>query len=412
MSESLGQKKEKLLETLAELPANAEMVLELVRKGPPYKRLDPDFCTEDTRVSGCMANLWIRCAFKQGQCCFACASDSKIVEAVAGLLCGFYSDAEPGEILGLDPSFLREAGLTQHLTANRRNALSNVWKVIRRFAEQHGGPFYDAHNHFHDAVFDPCRDEVAQAVTRRGIVGMVVNGTSEDDWDRVFETASACPSLVRPSVGLHPWFVPSRSDAWFERLEELVKTRACFVGEIGLDRWKKELPYDEQEAVFTRQLALAAKYDRAASIHCLRAWGRMLELLEKGPRPDCGFLLHSYGGPAEMVEAFAELGAYFSFPGYFMRASAVKKHEAFRRVPLERLLVETDAPDQRLPDEQERYPLKDETGQAVNHPANLPEVYEFLAGLRGAAVSELTRNIGANFERLFPASSFTTNPAA
>ena len=90
----------------------------------------------------------------------------------------------------------------------------------------------------------------------------------------------------------------------------------------------------------------------------------------EGPVPERGFLLHSYGGLTEMV-AFAQLGAYFSFPGYW-RAAKGRHREAFKSVPADRLLIETDAPDQRLPDALNAYPLTDSAGEPMNHPANLP----------------------------------------
>ena len=96
--------------------------------------------TEENRVEGCLSNLWIRPEFREGRCWFPCEADSLVVKSIAGLLCDFYSDARPADILDLDPSFLREAGITQHLSANRRNALTRVWGLIRRFAETHAGP--------------------------------------------------------------------------------------------------------------------------------------------------------------------------------------------------------------------------------------------------------------------------------
>ena len=97
----------------------------------------------------------------------------------------------------------------------------------------------------------------------------------------------------------------------------MLDAHSAAVGEIGLDRWKEGLNYEGQEDVFVTQLRIAAERNLPASIHCLKAWGRILELLQEGPVPERGFLLHSYGGPTEMVQAFAQLGAYFSFQVIF-----------------------------------------------------------------------------------------------
>ena len=78
-------------------------------------------------------------SFADGRCWFHCDADSVVVKSVAGLLCELYSDLPPADILSVDPSFLREAGITAHLTAHRRNALTRVWGLIRNFAAQHAG---------------------------------------------------------------------------------------------------------------------------------------------------------------------------------------------------------------------------------------------------------------------------------
>ena len=150
------------------------------------------------------------------------------------------------------------------------------------------------------------------------------------------------------------------------------------------------------------QLRLAAERNLPVSIHCLQAWGRLLEILRAEPRPRCGFLLHSYGGPQEMIAPLAELGAYFSFPGYFAHERKTRQRETFKSVPPDRLLIETDAPDQLLPPEHNRYPLADAaSGKPLNHPANLGAVYDFMAGLLDEPLERLAPRVEQNFLRLF-----------
>jgi TatD DNase family protein len=120
-------------------------------------------------------------------------------------------------------------------------------------------------------------------------------------------------------------------------------------------------------------------------------------LLRDGPLPKRDFLLHSYGGPAEMVEPLAKLGAYFSFPGAFAHERKMRQRDAFRRVPAGRLLIETDAPDQSLPEYRVTHPLE----QSVNHPANITAVYEAAAELLGQAPNDLAKRVEENFVRLF-----------
>lgn len=263
--------------------------------------------------------------------------------------------------------------------------------------------FYDAHNHLQDDRFAGRLAELVAASRAAGVARMVVNGSCETDWPQVAALARELPELIVPSFGYHPWYVGERTPRWREALVEwLDQTPGAVVGEIGLDRWKPGLAYEGQEEAFLTQLRLAAERNRAASIHCLQTWGRLLELLRDSSRPTRGFLLHSYGGPVELVAPLAKLGAHFSFPGYFMHDRKARQRETFKFVPADRLLIETDAPDQLLPDAANAHPLTDPSnGKPLNHPANLPAVYQFVAEVRGVPLAEMAAQVEANFRRLF-----------
>lgn len=247
---------------------------------------------------------------------------------------------------------------------------------------------FDAHNHLQDAALTPHRDRIAQDLAGAGVRALVVNGTCESDWPEVAALCSKCSTLsLLPSFGLHPWDAGNRTPDWQQRLlAQLDANSRAFVGEIGLDRWildrarpddarlagLRRAPLDEQLEVFRWQLALAAERKLPATIHCLDAFGALHDTLRSSPLPGRGFLLHAYSGPAERVALFAQLGAYFSFNGAFLSPSYSRRLEAFRLVPSERLLVETDAPAMRLPVDRERFSLPvTSDGQAPNHPANL-----------------------------------------
>ena len=133
---SLDEKKTDLLERLNYLPTPQDRlmyVMDLAKKQP---NLTPEFRTEEYRVEGCLSNLWFVPRMEGGRCFFECDADSQIVKAIARLLTDFYSGAEPAEILRRDPSFLSEAGITQHLSPNRRNGLSRLWEKISGFARE------------------------------------------------------------------------------------------------------------------------------------------------------------------------------------------------------------------------------------------------------------------------------------
>ncbi|HTI70025.1 MAG TPA: TatD family hydrolase [Candidatus Limnocylindria bacterium] len=279
--------------------------------------------------------------------------------------------------------------------------------------------FFDAHNHLQDDRFAGRQSELVAQAEGADVAAMVVNGACESDWPHVVELATRHASVI-PSLGFHPWYLHERTPGWLERLEALLAQSGAAVGEIGIDRWILGQPaavrshynpalasatptsIEEQCEVFVVQLALAYKYNRPASIHCLQAWGRMEELLRQNARPKCGVVLHSYGGPAEMIPSFTKLGAYFSFPGYFLQERKQRQRDVFKRVPLDRLLVETDAPDQLPPDRWNRFPLDNPSnGKPLNHPANLPAIYEGLAEVLGVPLNELAAQVEGNFRRVF-----------
>ena len=260
--------------------------------------------------------------------------------------------------------------------------------------------FYDAHNHLQDDRFGGRQLALLAACAKAGVARMVVNGACEADWPQVLALARQSP-LVLPSFGYHPWYLRERTPEWLGRLAGCLEAVPSAVGEIGLDRWKPGLSYAGQEEVFLAQLALAARRNLPVSIHCLQAWGRLGELLRDHARPARGVVLHSYGGPAELVPGLARLGAYFSFPGYFLHERKLRQRGTFKHIPADRLLVETDAPDQLLPEDRNRWPLAGAEGQTLNHPANLVAVYQGLAEVLGERVEDLAARVEENYLRVF-----------
>lgn len=261
---------------------------------------------------------------------------------------------------------------------------------------------YDAHNHLQDDRLSAHWADIIATARATGIARMVVNGSGVEDWSIVAGLARRHPDIVQPSFGVHPWHTAEQTADWQPVLcEFLEEFPAAGVGEIGLDRWKPDLRWGGQEEFFTTQLKIAAEQNRPASIHCLKAWGPLLEALENTPRPERGFLLHSYGGSIELIPRLVKLGAYFSLPGYFAHERKHRQAETFRHVPSDRLLMETDAPDQPLPSDRVLHPLPGDPDNPVNHPANLAAIYAFAAELLLLSPEALATQTESNFIRLF-----------
>lgn len=276
-------------------------------------------------------------------------------------------------------------------------------------------PLYDAHQHFHFDPLTPHRARIAADLRAVGLKRAVVNATNEEEWPVVAALARE-HAWILPSHGIHPWDCGNRSPAWLDGLRAaLLADPRAGIGEIGLDRWiidgvrpddpriagLRVAPLDEQREVFAAQLALAAELNRAASIHCVQAFGVLLDVLKATPRPARGFLLHGYGGPAEMVKPFADLGAYFSFNIELLQPRHAARLENFRHLPAERLLMETDAPTKPPPAELNRFSLPAGPEGEINHPANIVVAYEQLAALRGLSLESLAAQVERNFCQLF-----------
>jgi TatD DNase family protein len=275
---------------------------------------------------------------------------------------------------------------------------------------------YDAHQHFHFDQLTPHRALIAADLASIGLKTAVVNGTNEEEWPVVAGLANSY-GWILPSYGVHPWDSGNRSINWLATLrKQLLADPRAGIGEVGLDRWivdgiKADDPriaglrvalIDEQSEVFATQLALGAELNRATSIHCVQAWGKLLEILKETPRPARGFLLHGYAGPAEMIADFTALGAYYSFNIQLLEPKHSARLENFRTIPADRVLVETDAPTKAPAGASNRFPLPAAPDDSeVNHPANIVVAYEALAKLRGLPLDELTTQVEHNFSRLF-----------
>ena len=132
---TLAEKQSELTTRLAALKNGQDRLAALVAQAKQRTSLAPELRVDANLIPGCLAKLWFVPTCHAGVCRFVCDSDSLVVRAIAGLLCEFYSDHAPTEILAHSPNFLAPLGITQHLTPNRRNSLAKIWERIRQFAE-------------------------------------------------------------------------------------------------------------------------------------------------------------------------------------------------------------------------------------------------------------------------------------
>lgn len=254
----------------------------------------------------------------------------------------------------------------------------------------------DSHNHLHDPrLGEP--EALVVAMRGEGIDGCVANATCEDDWPAVARLTRKFPGFVRAAFGIHPWRAAEIRPGWQRRLEVLLEADpTASIGECGLDGWVSAPPLAAQEPVFLGQVRLARELDRPLTVHCLKAWEPLFAAFER-ERPPPRFLMHSFGGSIELADRLLRLGAWFSFSGYFLQPRKTNVLEVFRRIPRERLLLETDAPDMLPPPDRIRHPLAD----GGNHPANLPAIGGGLAAALGMDPPALAALCSENHRKFF-----------
>jgi TatD DNase family protein len=261
------------------------------------------------------------------------------------------------------------------------------------------GAVYDSHCHLDSERFDADRDAVIQRALDRGVEGMMLAGVDRAGRSGQEALAARWPMLVL-SFGVHPMVAAELDDlALASELESLAadvsRHRPRAIGEIGLDR-RAILPKDSlprQEHAFRTQLRLAREQGLPIVLHIVRAHGQALEILREGG-PWRG-VVHSFSGSAESALRYLELGLDISFCGTVTYPDAARIHSAARAVPLERLLVETDAPDQT--------PALHRP--ARNEPSHLPEIVAALALLRGESHAAVATSTARNARRLFTLAS-------
>lgn len=132
---SLEAKKQKLIEELSIIEDPEErfsFVIDMGKSNPP---LDKELRVDTFLIEGCVSSLWLYPEYKEGACYFLVDADSLITRGIAALVGDFYSGSKPEEIVQEDAQFLADVGITQHLSPNRRNGLSNLCKRIKDFAE-------------------------------------------------------------------------------------------------------------------------------------------------------------------------------------------------------------------------------------------------------------------------------------
>ena len=261
---------------------------------------------------------------------------------------------------------------------------------------------YDAHAHFiHPALLDHW-NIISAELNRIGLKYAVVNGTSPADWPDVLRLARD-DSHILPAIGLHPWKLSEVQPDWQDHfLQAFDSGNASVIGEIGLDRSIQEANINEQLDAFCWQLDQAQIRNLPVSIHCNKAIGHLMDVLRTARLPKRGIHLHAYNGPVELISELVRLGAFFSFNAGQLKPQSKKARERIQAVPLERLLIETDAPNSLPPPELRTFELPSATeNHPHTHPATLRDGYTAIGDLLNLTFDKLADQVARNFNAYF-----------
>jgi TatD DNase family protein len=247
----------------------------------------------------------------------------------------------------------------------------------------------DSHCHLDDKQFAEDRELVIERAQAAGVERLMAIGTGDGppDIEAAIHLADRYP-FVYATVGVHPNDATKATDETFDRLRDLLShPKVLALGEIGLD-YHYDQPPDTQRAVFLRQLDMAQTAGKPIVIHTREAWTDTIQILREHYKGDGVF--HCFtSGPTEAREAL-DLGFHLSFGGVLTFPKAEQTREAAKMVPLDRLLVETDAP----------YLAPVPHRGKRNEPAYVADTARKLAEIRGIAPDELAAATTRNFERL------------
>ncbi|HEV2884915.1 MAG TPA: TatD family hydrolase [Pyrinomonadaceae bacterium] len=256
--------------------------------------------------------------------------------------------------------------------------------------------FVDSHAHIDGPEFDTDRDEVLQRARAAGVSTILNVGTGDPhsgDLERAVAVAENNEG-VYAAVGTHPHDARLYDDQAEERIKKLVSasSRVIAWGEIGLDFHYDNSPRDKQIEAFERQLRSARTLGLPVIVHTREAEKETATILrdEWGGSSRCG-VMHCFSGTQWLADQALELGFLISFSGIVTFKKAEELRAVAKRVPLERLLIETDCP----------YLAPIPYRGKRNEPAYVVEVARCLAEIHSLSVEEMGRITAENFERVF-----------
>lgn len=247
----------------------------------------------------------------------------------------------------------------------------------------------DTHSHLDATQFDADRAAVIERARAAGVTRQIVPAVTFADWPALKAMCAAHPGLY-PGYGLHPTFLRYHDESQLGALREwIAREKPTHVGECGLDHHVEGLDLDFQRMLFLEQLRIAKHFDLPVVVHARRAVDEVTAMLRRvgGLRG----VVHSFGGSPEQAQQLFRLGFHLGIGGPVTYERAKRLRGIVACMPIQYLLLETDAPDQ---------PLQTDRGKR-NEPARLADVARVVAELRGVSLEVVAQATTRNACELF-----------
>ncbi|TAN04824.1 MAG: TatD family deoxyribonuclease [Rhodanobacteraceae bacterium] len=249
---------------------------------------------------------------------------------------------------------------------------------------------FDSHAHLDAPEFDADRGAVLRHAHAAGVKEMLIPAVTAASWPNLHALCESEPGLY-PAYGLHPCYLARHDDGDLDALQAWLHHHpAKAVGECGLDLFDPSLDFERQLRLLRGQFEIAHRFDLPLVLHARRAFEQVILELRRFGKPLRG-VVHSFSGSTEQARELWKLGFSVGIGGPVTYDRAQRLHKVVATLPIDCLLLETDAPDQ--PDASHR--------GGRNQPAFLVDVLDCVAGLRGEDPAELAHATTANARRLF-----------
>jgi len=248
----------------------------------------------------------------------------------------------------------------------------------------------------HDS-FDADRDAVMHRAAQAGVVQMMVTGASEDGSRKAIELARQHPGVLFATAGVHPHHAADLTTAALPALAEMARApEVVAVGECGLDYFRDFSPRDLQRRAFAWQLEIAAQTGKPVFLHQRDAHEDFLAILREHRAAIAGGVAHCFTAGEAERDAYLELGLAIGITGWICdERRGLHLREVVRKIPADRLMLETDAP-YLLPRD-----LKPAPKSRRNEPHHLPHVARAVASARHESLESIARTATENTRRLF-----------